>query len=87
MQTVLQIDEIAQRLSRLGLAPKVLARRAGVNFATFYRARQRPGSTSTGNLLAFNRALIEVEIELRDHLLRLHPLAENTGQRLPEAAE
>ena len=74
MQTLLRIDEIAQRLKIIGLTPKELSVRAGINFATFYRGRQRPGSTSGRNLDALGRALVAREIELRDHLLRLHPL-------------
>lgn len=86
MQTVLQLDEIAQRLSRIGMPPKALARLAGVNFATYYRGRQRPGSMVTRNLAALSAALIAEELALRDHLLALHPL-DTAPLRLPEAAE
>jgi hypothetical protein len=79
MQTLLQIDEIATRGRRIGLAPKQLAERAGVNFATFYRSLKRPTATSVGNLQALSEAIVSAEIEIRDYLLGLHPIARREG--------
>lgn len=84
MQTLLQITEIAKRIERLGVTPKALSARAGVNFATFYRGLHRPDSTSLGNIKAFNRALTEIEIELRDHLNALHPVVPDQHNQAAE---
>lgn len=68
------MDAVAQRLRRIGVTPKVLAQKAGVNYATFYRGLSVPGSNRISNAVKFQDALFEMEIELRDYLLALHPL-------------
>ena len=86
MQTLLQISEISKRIKRIGVVPTDLSKRAGVNYATFYRGLKAPGGTSSRNLAALSSALIAIEIEMRDYLLGLHPV-EAQPQRHPEAAE
>jgi hypothetical protein len=74
MQPILQIEEIDKRIARLRLPPKVLANMAGVNFGTYYRARQQPGSTLRRNLHRLTEAVVSEELALRDYLLALHPV-------------
>ena len=74
MQPILQIEAIDKRIARLRLPPKMLAKMAGVNFGTYYRARQYPGSTLRRNLERLTQALAAEEIALRDYLLALHPI-------------
>lgn len=76
-----------QRARRIGLTPKDLAARAGVNFVTVYRGLSKPGSTSSRNLQAFCQALYAHEIELRDYLLGLHPINSPGSADHQQAAE
>ena len=74
MQTILEMPVIVQRLKKVGLVPKDLAARAGVNFSTIYYGLKNPDSTRMTVGRSLTDALYSAEIELRDYLLALHPL-------------
>lgn len=74
MQTVLEMPVIVQRARRLGMVPKDLAARAGVNFSTIYYGLKNPASTRLTVGRALTDSLYGAEIELRDYLMALHPV-------------
>lgn len=75
MQVFLNIDDIGRRAKEIGYPVNELARAAGVHETTIYRSLGRDSNNSMQTMRKLMAALTAREIELRDYLLALHPLA------------
>jgi DNA-binding MurR/RpiR family transcriptional regulator len=65
------IDHILQRARDIRLSPPELARKAGKPVSTVARfARRKSGNTDT--LAELQKALVDEELRLLDHLRQLH---------------
>lgn len=76
MQSAPSIYAIKQRAERINLSLARLAERSGMPTSTLTRPLRTGGNTTVRTLERANEALVAEELELRDHLLRLHPLTE-----------
>lgn len=74
MHEMIAFDQIRPRLERLGLTPTAFARKIGVYHTTLARLMTGDTAVSYDTVLKVNKVLPEIEIELRDYLLELHPL-------------
>lgn len=75
MHEIIPPDQIKSRLDALHISANQIAARAGLHHTTLSRII---GGQSKGidynTLVKLTAAIVAVEIELRDHLLALHPV-------------
>lgn len=75
MQVYFTISDIAGRARKIGYGAKDLAAAAGVAESTVHRGIQAASDSRLGTHRRLLAALIAKELELRDYLLGLHPVA------------
>ena len=71
MQHLIEIGEIKQRASAIGVSLKVLSRAAGVHYSTAYRAAKGLSDIQVGNLRKLTDELLRREAAVRNHILRV----------------
>jgi len=82
MKQLIDIPELKQRASRIGLPMRALAEAADVSLTTLWR-----GVDSIAKRERLQVALFAREIRARDELLALHPLREGNGEARNKAVE
>lgn len=76
MHETIPIDQLKRRAESIGLSASELARRAGVHHTTLGRILQDGGRDMKVSTMAkLSTALVTAEIDMRDYLLQLHPVA------------
>lgn len=77
---LLPISEIEERAKRLHLSLFRLSRAAGVNPSTAWAGRRGRRDSRISTTQRLQDELIREELALRDHLLRLHPVASDASR-------
>lgn len=70
----MRLEQITDRIARVRLPQKALADRAALDEDTVSRALTNKTDPRNSTLEKIERALTAEEIDLRDHLLALHPV-------------
>lgn len=83
MHEIIPLDQIKPRLDRIGVSPNRLAQMAGLSHTTLNRILSgEVVNFEYQTLVKICRTLIDLELALRDDLVKLHPL-----DRVPASLE
>lgn len=81
------IATIRERAELIGFKFADLVKKSGIDYSTFSRLSSGARGGHVNSFRALNQALVEREIELRDYLNQLHPVAAGLTAHHSEAAE